>query len=73
MTLALPQWLKATLTTLSIAASTSIIYGCTDGSDTLPDFNLDNVPFNQLQYLGTHNSYHIAPEPELLELLLAIL
>ncbi len=28
---------------------------------------LDDVRINQLQYIGTHNSYHLAPSPEQLE------
>ncbi len=29
----------------------------------------DSIPFNQLQWLATHNSYHIAPPPPLRELI----
>ena len=34
---------------------------------------LDALPMNQLQYLGTHNSYHIQPPKELFDLLLAVI
>ena len=33
--------------------------------ETLPD----DIKLNQIQVIGTHNSYHLAPEPKLLELI----
>jgi Phosphoinositide phospholipase C, Ca2+-dependent len=31
----------------------------------------DDIKLNQIQVIGTHNSYHLAPEPKLLELIAA--
>lgn len=56
----------------ALVASLFLIGACSDSSDNrLPD--PDAVPMNQLQYLGTHNSYHIQPRTELLDLLLAFI
>jgi calcium-dependent phosphoinositide phospholipase C len=48
------------------APQTAALSGCS----TLTATNVDDcVRLNQLQVLGTHNSYHIAPVPALLELI----
>jgi len=48
--------------------------GCSDSSDkpTYVDPD-DGVLMNQLQYLGTHNSYHIKPREDAFEVLLAFI
>ncbi|MAT93699.1 MAG: hypothetical protein CME59_13960 [Halioglobus sp.] len=50
-----------------------LLLGCSDGSDNPVANVLDSLPMNQLQYLGTHNSYHIEPEEDLFGLLLAVI
>ena len=50
-------------------AAAVFIAGCSDSSDNPPLAGLDTLPMNQLQYLGTHNSYHIEPRKELLDVL----
>lgn len=59
------------------ALSLAFISGCDDSSDfrapILPDMPEDVVLMNQLQYLGTHNSYHIRPRADIFELLLAFI
>ena len=51
--------------------------GCTDSRDALlevfPETPTEVVLMNQLQYLGTHNSYHIQPRADIFELLLAFI
>jgi Phosphoinositide phospholipase C, Ca2+-dependent len=50
-----------------------ILAGCSDSSDSSPPVVVDDLRMNQVQYLGTHNSYHIAPRADLFELLLAFI
>jgi len=47
--------------------------GCSDSSDSPPAVSMDPVLLNQLQFLGTHNSYHIEPRADVFELLLAFI
>jgi Phosphoinositide phospholipase C, Ca2+-dependent len=51
--------------------STFLLTGCSDGSDSQPSLPGDDVLMNQVQYLGTHNSYHIQARADLFGLLLA--
>jgi hypothetical protein len=46
-----------------------LITGCSDGSDSQNSLAGHDVLMNQVQYLGTHNSYHIEPRTDLLSLL----
>ncbi len=50
--------------------STFFLTGCSDGSDSQPSLPGDDVLMNQVQYLGTHNSYHIRARADLFGLLL---
>jgi Phosphoinositide phospholipase C, Ca2+-dependent len=47
-----------------------VLCGCSDGSDSPQDVPVDDILMNQVQYLGTHNSYHIKARADLFELLL---
>jgi len=53
------------------------ISGCSDSSDfhapVFPGPPEEVVLMNQLQYLGTHNSYHIQPKADVFELLIAFI
>ena len=53
--------------------SAFLLTGCSDGSDFQPSLPGDDILMNQVQYLGTHNSYHIAPRDDLFDLLLAFI
>lgn len=67
-TMLLPR--KKTLTLLPCLAFL-LLTGCSDGNNggiPAPDIRM-----NQVQYLGTHNSYHIAPRQDVFELLLAFI
>lgn len=57
-------------TFLAILASVS---GCSDSSNDKPSVNNEPVLMNQLQYLGTHNSYHIQALDDLFQVLLAFI
>jgi len=46
-----------------------LISGCNNSSDLSLEQPGDDVLMNQVQYLGTHNSYHIEPRADLLDLL----
>jgi len=54
---------------LSVFASL-LVAGCSDNSK---DAQVNALRMNQLQYLGTHNSYHIQPKADILELLLSFI
>jgi len=52
-----------------LACTLGLTLACSENSDrpaSAPDVRMNNV-----QYLGTHNSYHIAPRPDVFEVLLA--
>jgi len=55
---------------IPLMLSAFLLTGCSDGSDSQPGLPIDDIAMNQVQYLGTHNSYHIAPRDGLFELLL---
>lgn len=63
---ALRHWVCLLSAALSLGA-------CSDGADSPPGNREDQILFNQLQFLGTHNSYHIRPRQELFDVLLAFL
>ncbi len=52
-----------------------VLTGCSDSSDNRPPGSDGEaeVRMNNLQYLGTHNSYHIQPQDDLQELLYAFI
>lgn len=61
-----------------LAASLAVLVaaqvaGCSDGADNTLADPADSLRLNQLQYLGTHNSYHIEPPQEVFDLLLAFI
>jgi hypothetical protein len=47
------------------------IGGCSDSSNSPATVSEDTVLMNQVQYLGTHNSYHIRPLQDAFDLLFA--
>lgn len=49
------------------------IGACTDGNDSDLNAQQEPIRMNQLQYLGTHNSYHIQPRADLFDVLLAFI
>ncbi len=57
------------LSSLLLAA----LSGCSDSSDSPPSIAGDDILMNQVQYLGTHNSYHIQTRDDVFELLLAFI
>ncbi len=61
---------KKTLATLLTLHLTTLLFGCTDNKD---DNATSLVAMNQLQYLGTHNSYKGAIREDLFEVLLAFI
>ena len=48
-----------------------LVGGCSDSSDSTPNMPDDDTLMNQVQYLGTHNSYHVRPRDALFDLLLS--
>ena len=55
---------------IPLLLSVVLLMGCSDGSDSQPSVPGEDILMNQVQYLGTHNSYHIAPRDGLFDLLL---
>jgi Phosphoinositide phospholipase C, Ca2+-dependent len=58
---------------IPLLLSAFLLTGCSGGSDFQLSLPEDNILMNQVQYLGTHNSYHIAPRADLFDLLLAFI
>jgi len=50
-----------------------LLVGCSDSSDSDPIILDNDVRMNQVQYLGTHNSYHVRARDELFDALLAFI
>jgi calcium-dependent phosphoinositide phospholipase C len=52
-----------------------LLLACSDTSNSNDDDTAagDNIPMNQLQYLGTHNSYHVRARQDLFDVLLGFL
>ncbi len=50
-----------------------VLGGCGSSSDAPPDVAGDDILMNQVQYLGTHNSYHKQTRADVFELLLAFI
>lgn len=48
-----------------------LLAGCNNSSDSNPIIIGDDTRMNQVQYLGTHNSYHVRARDDLFDLLLA--
>ena len=48
-----------------------LVSGCSDSSNSSPNPAADDTPMNQVQYLGTHNSYHIRAQQDAFDLLSA--
>ncbi len=46
------------------------IGGCNNSSDFSLELPVDDIAMNQVQYLGTHNSYHIRAKDDVFNLLL---
>jgi hypothetical protein len=47
--------------------------GCSNSSDSAPYSQEDDTLMNQVQYLGSHNSYHIRAKQDLFDVLLAFI
>ena len=58
---------------LTSAVLASLLLGCNDSSDSSPLVLGDDIQMNQVQYLGSHNSYHIRAQQDLFDLLLAFI
>jgi len=52
---------------IAMVTSTAMVSGCSDGTDSAPVGGVDSLAINQLQYLGTHNSYHLSMGEERLK------
>ena len=63
---------KLTLAVLLSGLMLTLLAGCGGSSNSSPDAGTtapgDDILMNQLQYLGTHNSYHIRAKQDLFEL-----
>jgi hypothetical protein len=63
---------RAAKTALALAGGALLLAGCGDSSSGGGAYPRDGeLRLNQMQALGSHNSYHIQPQPELFSLLLA--
>jgi hypothetical protein len=58
-----------------LAGATALILlnGCSDSTDSEPGVPDDGTLMNQVQYLGSHNSYHVRAQQDLFEVLLAFI
>lgn len=56
---------------LLLLSVVSLALGCSDNTNRLP--SAPDVRMNNVQYLGTHNSYHLAPREDVFEVLLAFI
>lgn len=50
-----------------------LVTGCSDSSNSSQSLSGDDVQMNQVQYLGSHNSYHVRAKQDLFDLLLAFI
>jgi Phosphoinositide phospholipase C, Ca2+-dependent len=66
---------KFTLAALLSGLVLTLLAGCSDSSNSSQESTAsgDGILMNQLQYLGTHNSYHIRAKQDLFDLLLAFI
>lgn len=71
--LATQQTFKSSARVAALLLLTAMTVACTDNKDTNPNVVQQPVLMNQLQYLGTHNSYHIQPRADLFDVLLAFI
>lgn len=51
----------------------ALLAGCSDSSDSNPIIIDDDTRMNHVQYLGTHNSYHLRARDDLFDVLLAFI
>ncbi len=58
---------------ITLALIVALLGACSDGGDGNAGNPENTIRLNQLQYLGTHNSYHIQPRADAFELLLAFI
>lgn len=56
-----------------VLAAVAAVAACSDSSGSSPPVGRESTRLNNLQYLGTHNSYHIAPRDELFTVLLSFI
>ena len=63
---------NSTLSLLIAALLLPLVAGCSDSSNSSMDTTAagDDILMNQLQYLGSHNSYHVRAKQDLFDLLL---
>ncbi|MCB1690311.1 MAG: phosphatidylinositol-specific phospholipase C1-like protein [Halioglobus sp.] len=61
--------------TLAGALLLSLLVGCSDTSNSSGDTGTagDDILMNQVQYLGTHNSYHVRARQDLFDVLLSFI
>lgn len=64
---------RAAVFALTSAVLASLLMGCNDSSDSSPLVLGDDIQMNQVQYLGSHNSYHVRAQQDLFDLLLAFI
>jgi hypothetical protein len=64
---------RAAAFALAAAVLASPLTGCSDSSDSSPLVLGDDIQMNHVQYLGSHNSYHIRAQQDLFDLLLAFI
>lgn len=62
--------MKAISNPLTLTVALGFAIGCSSSSDSTPsDLQDQRLRMNEIQVLGTHNSYHIQPRDRILELL----
>ncbi|MEZ5570704.1 MAG: phosphatidylinositol-specific phospholipase C1-like protein [Halioglobus sp.] len=64
---------RPTLAGLIAALLLPMTSGCSNSSDSSPDIIGDDTRMNEVQYLGSHNSYHVRARDDLFAVLLAFI
>ncbi len=54
-------------TLLALGAAAAALVGSARASDPIGSEAWGSLRLNQLQYIGTHNSYHVAPDPKIFD------
>ena len=64
--------IRSAVSPLIILFLASLAGGCSDASNSSLGVPADDTLMNQVQYLGTHNSYHVRAQDDLFAAMLAI-
>jgi hypothetical protein len=63
--------IRSTIVLCLAALPMALVSGCSDSSNSSPNPPVNGTLMNQVQYLGTHNSYHIRAQQDAFDLLSA--